>query len=116
MVQVIALFCVASQSRGGAQSADDLTCTLKLSKPRALLQVWVAKQDEQGRCIVAVHSPPSDEPAPCLEPLPSCVTCMDCDDSGRVWMGHMDGSVSARGREGFKALCPALKAFTCPVT
>ncbi|KAK9812417.1 hypothetical protein WJX73_009185 [Symbiochloris irregularis] len=84
--------------------------------PDTLAQVWVAESHGQDSCFVTVHNALSEEAPQRLGPLESCVTCMDADNSGRVWLAHVDGSVSVHGRESCRNLCPDLKAFGCPVT
>ncbi|KAK9812332.1 hypothetical protein WJX73_003007 [Symbiochloris irregularis] len=95
-----------------------VTCLLVLppAAPDTLAQVWVAENHGGERCFVAVYDPPREEAPQRLGPLTSCVTCMDVDNSGRVLLAHMDGSVSVCGRDSCQTLCSDLKVFDCPVT
>lgn len=79
-----------------------------------LLQVWVAEQRGPATSVVTVHHPPGGKAE--VTGVASYVTCMDACINGKVWMGHVDGSVSMMSRDTCKPLCPDLEVFDCPVT
>ncbi|KAK9812343.1 hypothetical protein WJX73_004122 [Symbiochloris irregularis] len=99
-------------------SHDHISCPCLLVLgpivPESVSQVWVAEQHSPSRGVLRVHHPPKAD-AECID-MHACVTCMEASPSGRVWIGHQDGSVSVRsGDRCSRVICPPFIAFDCPV-